>query len=58
MEKTADILILKRYCTIDEPFGKTSKIQPAASGGQWDSFVKTVPLDPQQKLFIRVYTPF
>jgi hypothetical protein len=33
MEKTADILIVKRYCTIDGPFGKTSKIQHTGSGG-------------------------
>jgi len=34
MEKPADLLILKRNCTVDGPFGKTSKIQHDGSGGQ------------------------
>jgi hypothetical protein len=33
MEKTADILILKRFCAIDGPFGKPSKSQTTGSGG-------------------------
>jgi hypothetical protein len=33
MEKTTDILILKRLRAIDGPFGKLPKSQPTGSGG-------------------------
>jgi hypothetical protein len=33
MEKDADILVLKWFCSIDGPFGKTLKNQGNASGG-------------------------
>jgi hypothetical protein len=33
MEKTADILVLKRSCAINGPFGKMAKSQSFGSGG-------------------------